>query len=39
MSHTWQSKHGHDSTEFTIIMANHNFATEVSHHISSKHSL
>jgi Na+-driven multidrug efflux pump len=26
---TWQSKHGHDSTEFTIIMANHNFATEV----------
>jgi hypothetical protein len=26
---TWQSKHRHDSTEFTIIMANHNFATEV----------
>jgi hypothetical protein len=26
---TWQSEHGHDSTEFTIIMANHNFATEV----------
>jgi hypothetical protein len=35
--------HGNQSTdmttEFTIIMANHNFATEVSHHISSKHSL